>query len=232
MTIMPYADKSFDAPRCLPARASSFPFLRAGLLGLLLTLPALSAAPWPTPPEAEIAVFDDGAGGLLLVGGPDEREVVAREIQPSEPAPPQRETASQRQARLQPLIAAAAARYKVPEALLVAVIRVESNFDHNAVSPKGAVGPMQLMPGTARYLGVEDIRDPAANIDAGARYLKKLLKRFGNDLTVALAAYNAGPTVVARNGGAIPDYAETRQYVAKVIDHYEGLQGRSVTTID
>lgn len=117
------------------------------------------------------------------------------------------------------LVSAAAATHGVSEHLITAVIEVESNFNARAVSPKGAIGLMQLMPQTARHLKVSDARDPAANIDAGARYLKELLRRFGNNLHLALAAYNAGPATVRRSGG-IPPIAETQRYVPKVMQSY------------
>jgi soluble lytic murein transglycosylase-like protein len=124
------------------------------------------------------------------------------------------------------IVAAAAAEHGLPEALIHAVIRTESNYDPAVVSPKGAVGLMQLMPGTARELGVTDARDPAANIRAGTRYLKRLLGMFGNDVAVALAAYNAGPAAVTRHGGRTPPYDETRRYVPRVIAHFERLNTR------
>ena len=123
------------------------------------------------------------------------------------------------------LVAAAAAEHGLPEALLHAVIRAESNYDPNAVSAKGAIGLMQLMPATALELGVANARDPAANIRGGARYLKRLMEMFGDDLALALAAYNAGPAAVVRSGGP-PPYAETRRYVPRVIDHFERLRAR------
>lgn len=124
-----------------------------------------------------------------------------------------------------PLVAAAALEHDLPEALIHAVIRAESNYDPAAVSPKGAVGLMQLMPDTAREMGVADARDPADNIRGGARYLKRLLGMFGNDLDRAVAAYNAGPGAVVRSGGT-PPFAETRRYVPRVIEHFERLHGR------
>jgi hypothetical protein len=111
----------------------------------------------------------------------------------------------------------AAERHGVPEALIAAVIRVESGFNAQAVSRKGARGLMQLMPGTASMLGVRDSFDPRQNIDGGVRHLRGLIDRFGNDLKLALAAYNAGEQAVANYRG-IPPYAETRDYVAKVLN--------------
>lgn len=115
-----------------------------------------------------------------------------------------------------PLVRAAAERHGLPEALLHGLIKVESNFNSRAVSPKGARGLTQLMPATARRLGVRDAFDPAANIDGGARYLKELLVAFGHDVSLAIAAYNAGPGAVRRYGG-IPRYAETIAYVPRVL---------------
>jgi len=124
------------------------------------------------------------------------------------------------------IVAAAAAEHDLPEALIHAVIRAESNYEPGAVSPKGAVGLMQLMPATARELGVSDARDPVANVRAGSQYLKRLLGMFGNDIALALAAYNAGPAAVMRHGGKTPPYAETRRYVPRVIEHFERLRER------
>ena len=112
-------------------------------------------------------------------------------------------------------INAAAARHKLDPALLAGLIRQESNFNPNAVSPAGARGLTQLMPATAAGLGVKDSSDPLQAIEGGARYLRQQLDRFGNDPQRALAAYNAGPGAVLRHGG-VPPYAETQAYVRKV----------------
>lgn len=115
----------------------------------------------------------------------------------------------------------AALRHGVPERLVTAVIHVESGFNPRAVSRKGARGLMQLMPDTASSLGVHDTFDPRENIDGGVRHLRGLIDRFGNNLPLALAAYNAGEGVVAGYGG-IPPYAETRDYVARVLQLLDG----------
>jgi soluble lytic murein transglycosylase-like protein len=117
--------------------------------------------------------------------------------------------------RYQAKIAELSARYDLSPALLEAVVWQESRWNENAVSPVGAQGLAQLMPGTARYLGV-DPRDPFANLEGGARYLREQLDRFGGDLEKALAAYNAGPGRVERAGG-IPNIRETQLYVASIM---------------
>jgi hypothetical protein len=106
--------------------------------------------------------------------------------------------------------------------LVVAVIKAESNFDTLARSPKGALGLMQLMPGTANDLAVRDPYDPVQNIRGGTAYLGQLLDRFGGDLELALAAYNAGPEAVERHGG-VPPYPETQDYVRRVLAQYGRL---------
>ncbi len=112
--------------------------------------------------------------------------------------------------------AAAARKYELPAGLLTSVIRHESNFNPRAVSSAGAQGLMQLMPATARELGVDDPFDIHQNIDGGARYLQQMLAQFDGDLRQALAAYNAGPGTVRRYGG-VPPYPETRRYIRKVM---------------
>src|SRR5436190_21733844 len=121
-------------------------------------------------------------------------------------------------------IKAAAERYGVPERLVQAVIRVESAFNPKAVSGKGAQGLMQLMPETASMLGVRNSFDPQQNIDGGVRHLRGLIDRFGNDLPLALAAYNAGEKAVLNYRG-IPPFPETRDYVSRVLYFYDGSNG-------
>jgi soluble lytic murein transglycosylase-like protein len=117
---------------------------------------------------------------------------------------------------LRELAAASARRHGLDPELVMAVVSVESDFQPQAVSPKGAQGLMQLMPATARGLGVKDAFDPAENLDGGARYLKELIALYDGDVTKALAAYNAGPGAVARHKG-VPPYKETRRYVREVL---------------
>jgi soluble lytic murein transglycosylase-like protein len=113
------------------------------------------------------------------------------------------------------MVKAAAARYSVDADLIASVIATESNFDPKAVSKKNARGLMQLLPETAARFGVQNIFDPQENIDAGTHYLRDLLRRYDNDLVLALAAYNAGPERVLRFG-RVPPYPETVSYIRRV----------------
>ena len=118
-------------------------------------------------------------------------------------------------------IVMAAARHNVDPNLVRAVVKVESNFNSNAVSRKGAMGLMQLMPQTARQLNVKNPFDPDQNVDAGVRHLKSLLESYGGDVNLTLAAYNAGQGAVARNNG-VPRFAETQDYVRRITNLYYG----------
>jgi soluble lytic murein transglycosylase-like protein len=118
----------------------------------------------------------------------------------------------------------AAARHNVDPNLVRSVIKVESNFNPNAVSRKGAMGLMQLMPATARSLKVSNPFDPEQNVDAGVRHLRQLLDSYGGDVRLTLAAYNAGAGAVARSAG-VPRFAETRNYVRRITDLYAGTDG-------
>lgn len=122
------------------------------------------------------------------------------------------------------MVAAAATEQKLDPALLHAIIHVESRHNPAAVSPKGAIGLMQVMPETARRMGVGSVNTPAANINAGARYMRFLLDIFGKDVQLALAAYNAGENAVIRHGNRIPPYPETLAYVPAVIAAYDRLR--------
>jgi len=118
----------------------------------------------------------------------------------------------------------AAARHNVDPNLVRSVVKVESNFNPNAVSRKGAMGLMQLMPSTARSLKVSNPFDPAQNVDAGVRHLKRLLQSYGGDIRLSLAAYNAGSTAVTRSAG-VPHFRETQNYVRRITDLYTGGEG-------
>jgi soluble lytic murein transglycosylase-like protein len=127
-----------------------------------------------------------------------------------------RSAGSSRESAYDDLIREHAAHYDVNPGLVRAVVQVESNFNPNAVSAKGALGLMQLMPATARQLGVENPFDPSENIRGGTAYLRQLLDRYDGSTRLALAAYNAGPGAVDKYGETVPPYRETRDYVARV----------------
>lgn len=129
-----------------------------------------------------------------------------------------------RRQALAPLINSAAVATQLRPALVHAVVRAESAYRSDAVSPKGAVGLMQLMPATAQRYGVDDRRDPAQNLRGGTEYLRDLLVMFDNDLQLALAAYNAGENAVIKYGNQIPPYDETQNYVRKVIRFYQAMR--------
>ena len=117
------------------------------------------------------------------------------------------------------IISQAANKYNLPEKLISAVIKQESNFNNGVVSHAGAQGLMQLMPGTAKFLGVKDSFDPVQNVMGGAKYLRQMLNQFGGNIELALAAYNAGPGNVKKHDG-IPPFKETQQYVKKVLGYF------------
>ena len=124
--------------------------------------------------------------------------------------------------RVEDAVAKAAVEHGVDADLLLAVAEVESGLRPDAVSSKGALGVMQLMPATAARMGVADALNPDENIDGGARYLREQIDRFGGDLSLALAAYNAGPEAVSRHGG-VPPYGETRRFVSRVLSRMAAM---------
>ncbi|MEW6499872.1 MAG: lytic transglycosylase domain-containing protein [Thermodesulfobacteriota bacterium] len=185
------------------------------ILGVALWLAA------PADSRAEIFTYKDGRGRVFYtnipVGAPYHPMIfrVSRggqrsSIKPGNPAD------------FEHHVQAAASRYDLDPHLIRAVIKVESNYDHLAVSEKGARGLMQLMPATAAEMNVYNLFDPRENIMGGACYLKQLLGRFNYNLPLTIAAYNAGPGAVERCGG-IPNYEETQRYVRSVLLHYRKL---------
>jgi len=161
--------------------------------------------------RAELArIQAGGPQGAVAVSSARFADVLAGAVQPSggTAAGP---------GRFDDIVRAAADRFGLSGDLIHAVIRAESDYDAGCTSSAGAMGLMQLMPGTARALGVADAYDPTQNILGGSRYLREQLDRFG-DLSLALAAYNAGPGAVARYDG-IPPYRETQAYVRRVLDY-------------
>ncbi|MBF0154923.1 MAG: lytic transglycosylase domain-containing protein [Magnetococcales bacterium] len=219
---------------CCPRKKARSPLLpvvskhgRRDPVGLLSTAVAGCLAVWlggTQPARADIFAFVDQKGVIhltdraddpryrLLIRFPKKKDGV-RVMSPEHDV-----TANPRYGTV---IRAAATRYDLDEALVHAVIRAESGYDSDAISPKGAVGLMQLMPETASRYGVRNRRDPESNIDGGSRYLRDLLQMFNNNLHLSLAAYNAGENAVKRYGNQIPPYEETRQYVTRVLQFYK-----------
>jgi hypothetical protein len=150
---------------------------------------------------------------------------------PSGPAP-QKQAAGQEPAKKEfhGIVKEKAAKYEMDPSLIHAVIKAESNGNPYAVSRKGAKGLMQLMPTTANDLQVRNPFDPEENIDGGTRYLKYLIEKFNGDLTLALAAYNAGPKTVEKTG-TVPSITETRQYVKRVLSLYGGSTHHPVSNL-
>jgi hypothetical protein len=140
-----------------------------------------------------------------------------RTLFPSDSRSSQRIVGSPAQAKIESSIQKAAEKYNLPPGLIKAVIKAESNFQVDAVSNAGAQGLMQLMPATAKELGVKNPFDIEQNIDGGVRYLRKMLDSFGGNVKLALAAYNAGPAALEKYGGEIPPYEETNRYVNRVL---------------
>ncbi len=126
---------------------------------------------------------------------------------------------------LHPIVIQAAGRYQVDPALVKAIIMAESGYNARAISKRGAKGLMQLMPATARALGVEDVFNPKQNISGGVRYFKQLVNQFDGDVTLALAAYNAGSRNVRHYQG-IPPFKATRYYIKKVFEYYQIYKGQ------
>jgi soluble lytic murein transglycosylase-like protein len=180
-----------------------------------------------TPGQAQIASYINAQGKRVYINGDSPKPRSGSTIR----KPASRSTASgpaasfssanysYSGARMEQIVDDAAARHQVDPALVKAVINTESGWNPSAISRKGAIGLMQLIPGTAERFGVGNPFDPAQNIEAGTSYLKSLLVRYNGDLSKSLAAYNAGEGAVDRSGG-VPWYPETQRYVRKVTDAY------------
>lgn len=185
------------------------------------------------PVHADIFGYTDASGTLVLSDTqPDERYAL---LLKSEIAQQPALAVSRvggginwaNQKRYTALVAQTALTYHLEPALLHAVISTESGYEPNALSRKGAVGLMQVMPGTGQRYGVSNLKDPSQNIVAGARYLRDLLRQFDNDLPLVLAAYNAGENAVLRYGRRIPPYRETTLYVPRVLALYKKFLTKS-----
>jgi len=198
--------------------------VRAGLYSLLGVLVGLCIG--VADSNADIFMFTDESGTPHFSDVPSDsryRLFMHSESEGTNVGAPQRASSVKRTDReiFTQEIKRAASFYQLDEALLHAVITVESGYNSHSVSRKGAVGLMQLMPDTARRYKVTNSFDPAQNIHAGAQYLSNLLVQFDNNIPLALAAYNAGENNVRKYGGHIPPFPETKAYVLKVMDFYQ-----------
>lgn len=174
---------------------------------------------------ADVFAFEDESGAVTLTNQPNDSSytLILKSPEVILPAPALVNVAGKPSPSgnsLKAIVDDVAHTNNMEAALLHAVIATESNYFTRAVSKKGAIGLMQLMPATAKRYGVKDVYDPVQNVQGGTRYLKDLLKLFDNNLRLTLAAYNAGESAVARYGNKVPPYPETREYVNKVIGLY------------
>jgi Transglycosylase SLT domain len=189
--------------------------------GPAISAAALVAIAWgPAAARAQVVQLDEPDGTVHLTNAPSDPRYQRLGIGGPPPSPAIPDVRVGIPSRTAPSfgvhIRDAAERYGLSEQLVMAVIKMESAFNPRAVSRKGAQGLMQLMPATATQLGVRDVFDPAENIHGGVRHLRGLIERFDNNLSLALAAYNAGERAVLQHGG-IPPYPETQQYVTRIL---------------
>lgn len=183
------------------------------------------------PVRADIFAFTDDSGVTHFSNVPVNRNYQLLIHEAADPAAQGRDQRLLAKSVEYDLIIEHAAQVEAVEpALLRAVIVVESGFDPRAVSPRGAMGLMQLMPKTAQRFGARNPFDPAQNIHAGARYLRELITRYDRDLELVLAAYNAGENAVERSGRHIPAFKETMLYVPRVLRVYKSLMDQRRVT--
>jgi soluble lytic murein transglycosylase-like protein len=192
--------------------------------GMIVCLMALALA--GASAQAQIYAGITASGAILLSSSQDDNAaqlIVEEEVVPDSRSERLAATALPHPIPegFAPFVHEASVAYKLPAALIHAVIAVESNYNPRALSPKGAQGLMQLMPATARRFGVVNSFDPRVNILAGSRYLRWLMDYFEQDLELTVAAYNAGEMAVVQAGRRIPRFAETEKYVPKVLALYK-----------
>ncbi len=182
----------------------------------------------PAVSQADIYKYVDKYGHVHLTDRPDHKgyKLLVRTTKGWKPT--SIANYQNRRTTFTPTISKAAQTYRLPDALLHAVITAESAYNPEAISPAGAVGLMQLMPETAARYGVSDRRDPVANVNGGTRYLRDLLQMFSNNVILALAAYNAGENAVIKYGNKIPPYEETQLYVRKVLEYYKRYRSATI----
>lgn len=188
-------------------------------VSILSVVIALAGTGLPGTAVADIYRYEDDEGVVHFTDAPTHKKfkIFLKDLRKDRQLRTRfRLAASGNPAEFEHLINSSAAKYGVSVALVKAVIQAESGYNPNAVSRAGASGLMQLMPGTAKSLNVSNSFDPKQNVDGGVRYLRFLLDTFKGDVSLALAAYNAGLSKVARYGG-IPPYQETRNYVSRVL---------------
>jgi len=179
-----------------------------------------------SPSGADIYRYEDDEGIIHFTDAPTDRrfKVFMRDLKKDQQLRTKLQYASTvNPAEYDQIISTCAAKYGVNPSLIKAVIHAESGYNPNAVSRKGASGLMQLMPGTARSLKVNNSFDPKDNVEGGVKYLRFLLDTFRGDVSLAVAAYNAGLSKVAKHGG-IPPYNETRTYVNRVLSYMQSYQ--------
>lgn len=181
-----------------------------------LALPAALLLVFAAPARAQIYSWRDANGTLVLSDRPHDGAELKTFAVPKADTVRVTRSISARADQYEDLIVGHATLNNVRPDLVRAVIQVESGFNPRAVSPKGALGLMQLMPATARLLRVRNAFDPEENIRGGVAYLRQLLDRYNGDEALALAAYNAGPGAVDRHGQSVPPYRETQSYVSRI----------------
>lgn len=212
--------------------------LAAVLLGALI-----AGARWAAPAEADIYTWVDDDGVAHYTNLKPPRGKGAKKVMTETPrkgtkaaaergacrgcdAVPARDFTSERYHRYDAHIAEAAALYRIPEALIRAVIKTESDYDPRVVSAVGAKGLMQLMPAAQGDMGVGDVFDPRINILGGTRLLRILANKFDGDVVLTIAAYHAGAGAVTKYGNQVPPYERTRQYLRIVLDRYQAEKAR------